>query len=333
MKKLLSIILTLAIMLSVMITSTTSINAKNVDLVSVNANINATLEQLLDKIEIVPYSKDDVAPVGVRTFSVSEEAGISYSDVDGYPYGYIGDVDGDDDVSIYDVSAIQLYVAQNSEFIAIQKMLADIDFDGEISILDATQIQRYLAMYQETGDIFHVLYSPYEDFDPMLDTYDEIVQYIVENGECNSYNGCYYFEAVQTEGADEMYMYIGHDPLFGDITIYTNTYSSQVDAYLEFSITLQKGSTEFAFFANMDSDYYNFYQAWGVGEITDITEDGNIEFDLKYDAFDSYDFTSDDIIESHKAMCLVNLICGEEFIMYDVPGSILNLLYDTTKLM
>lgn len=333
MKKLLSIILIITTILSLMMITTISGSAKNIDLIGVSANFDTTLEQLLDEIEIAPHNKDDVASVGVRTFSVSAEEKIPYSDVDGYPYGYIGDVDGDDDVTIYDTSAIQLYIAQTTDFIAIQKILADVDYDGEISIIDATQIQRYLAHFQETGDIFHVIYSSYEDFDPMLDTYDEIVQHIVDNGEYDSDNNCYYFEAVLTEGADEIYMYIGYDPIYGDITIYTITYASEVDSYLEFSITLEKGSTEFSFYSSLCSELYSYYQAWGVGEITDITEDGDIKFNLKYDTFDSYDFTVDDIIESHKAMCLVNLICGEEFIMYDVPGSILNLLYDTTKLM
>ncbi|MBQ7966253.1 MAG: dockerin type I repeat-containing protein, partial [Ruminococcus sp.] len=56
----------------------------------------------------------------------------------------LGDVDGDEEVSIMDATEIQMVLAQiKPEF--EDKTIADFDGDGEVSILDATAIQLKLA--------------------------------------------------------------------------------------------------------------------------------------------------------------------------------------------
>lgn len=56
-----------------------------------------------------------------------------------------GDVDGDDDVGISDVSAIQLHIAKIRTLDETKLEFADVDDDGEISVLDGSTVQRYLA--------------------------------------------------------------------------------------------------------------------------------------------------------------------------------------------
>ena len=68
-----------------------------------------------------------------------------------------GDVDGDGNVTIFDVTYIQKYLAGvpgYKELTNAQKKAADVDGDGEVTITDATYIQRYLAGIDD-GDKVH----------------------------------------------------------------------------------------------------------------------------------------------------------------------------------
>ena len=64
----------------------------------------------------------------------------------------LGDVDGDDEVSILDATCIQRHLAD----LPVEKYVeeaADADQDGEVSILDATAIQRHLAGLESNENI------------------------------------------------------------------------------------------------------------------------------------------------------------------------------------
>lgn len=56
-----------------------------------------------------------------------------------------GDVDLDDELTIFDVTVIQRYLAVMDQLNGQQQRLADFDYDGEITIFDCTYIQRRLA--------------------------------------------------------------------------------------------------------------------------------------------------------------------------------------------
>lgn len=60
-------------------------------------------------------------------------------------YRYIGDVDGDDAVTILDATAIQKYLVSIHPFSKLQKYLGDVDNSKTTDILDATLIQKKLA--------------------------------------------------------------------------------------------------------------------------------------------------------------------------------------------
>ena len=55
------------------------------------------------------------------------------------------DVDGNGAVTISDVTAIQMYIANKSKFTDNQKLVADANSDGIVNVLDATILQRFIA--------------------------------------------------------------------------------------------------------------------------------------------------------------------------------------------
>jgi hypothetical protein len=57
----------------------------------------------------------------------------------------IGDINGDGDITIEDVTDIQKYIAELTDFTDSQLNAADVDGDGIVSISDATLIQKYIA--------------------------------------------------------------------------------------------------------------------------------------------------------------------------------------------
>ena len=57
----------------------------------------------------------------------------------------LGDVTGDGKIDVNDVTAIQLYIAQNQSFTDKQKEAADVNKDGKISVSDVTRVQQYIA--------------------------------------------------------------------------------------------------------------------------------------------------------------------------------------------
>ena len=59
----------------------------------------------------------------------------------------LGDVTGDGQVNVNDVTAIQLYLVQSQSFTEKQIKAADVNKDGKISVLDVTRVQQYVARY------------------------------------------------------------------------------------------------------------------------------------------------------------------------------------------
>lgn len=57
----------------------------------------------------------------------------------------IGDVNGDGNITIDDVTLVQKSVAELETLTELQKTVADVNGDGEITIVDATMIQKYVA--------------------------------------------------------------------------------------------------------------------------------------------------------------------------------------------
>lgn len=56
-----------------------------------------------------------------------------------------GDANGDGEIDISDVTAIQKYAAAYEKFNAAQLKYADVNKDGTVDINDATAVQKYIA--------------------------------------------------------------------------------------------------------------------------------------------------------------------------------------------
>ena len=94
-------------------------------------------------------------------YSVSETEGADASEYKGFVYGYVGDVDANDIVTIQDVTVIQMHLAQLLELRHCNWVLGDVDFSGEISISDATDIQLWLAELKTDAPVYHLVADAY----------------------------------------------------------------------------------------------------------------------------------------------------------------------------
>ncbi len=96
--------------------------------------------ELVDKYDLETGAVEFLVPTAER---VAERLGIAIP--------VLGDVDGDGEASINDVTEIQMYLAKLGEFTSTQAALADVDGDGQVSINDATCIQLYCASLSGSG--------------------------------------------------------------------------------------------------------------------------------------------------------------------------------------
>lgn len=325
MKKLLSVILTISMLASLVAVSAFSTSAQSVDI--------ADISKAIENIELSFSIEDKIASLKARTYKVSEEPQVPYTDIDGYAYGYIGDVDGDDDVTVFDATAVQLYIAQLEPLMATLQLLADIDGDGEITIMDATEIQLYAARLSDSQRIFHMLYSPFEDFDPMLDTFDDITKAVKENGFYDDTEGCYSIAALfEDEIGNQVYSTVDYYELYGDINFHSTTYDAQQDACMIVNVTVNRGSKKFNFHSFYYTEDYVFYEAEGTSELTNFTPDG-YEFDTNFDSvYSEFGITSADLEDVMNSMFFVNLYTGDELLCEYIVGSTIDLVYDITKL-
>ena len=59
----------------------------------------------------------------------------------------LGDVDGDGTVTVNDVTALQMYLAEYFDPTPEQLAAADVNRDAKVNIRDVTQLQRFLAEF------------------------------------------------------------------------------------------------------------------------------------------------------------------------------------------
>ena len=69
------------------------------------------------------------------------------------PAGILGDIDGDEEITIVDATLLQRHVAGIAISYTVSDQIADVDNDGEVTILDVTYIQRWLAGIASNDDI------------------------------------------------------------------------------------------------------------------------------------------------------------------------------------
>lgn len=92
-------------------------------------------------------------------YAVSANEGDSFSSVDGNVYGYVGDADENGKVNVRDATTIQKSLAKIVTLSENAKTLSDVDFSGAVNVRDATAIQKWVANIVVDAPIYHILYD------------------------------------------------------------------------------------------------------------------------------------------------------------------------------
>lgn len=246
MKRFLSIFLITTLVLSLTLTSTLSAGATS-------------------------NEKAELAPTGAITRFISEEPyeTITAEDFDNnlivMVYGFIGDSDGDGNVSVMDSTAIQLHLASLSSLTKNGEVVSDVDRDSDVSILDATEIQLWLALLSDNPCITHTIYDlTAGTIEPSDDDFDAIVSFIKENGEYYSDGDSYHFSVEIYNG----FMGISYYPSKNNIQVSSYTINEDHTESTSSSIFIDKGVSGFTFLSYKNNEDYEYlYDAWGKGEL------------------------------------------------------------------
>ena len=276
----------------------------------------------------------DLSDEYTRTFSISPEANTAFKDIDGYCYGYIGDADCDDVVSVMDATAIQLHLTDIERLPAAVCKLADADADGEVSVMDATAIQLHLVEAVTSDIIEHVLYTPYDDFDPMYNTFYEIQEFVQNNG-MEYETGKSYFSNFYKEEGGNVTVTIESDTNNDVITMSTDTYVEEAEAFVFTEITFSLGSKTMSVYTKAYDAYITAYEATATANLTDINlEESSYKIDIDFTSFKSdYGVSKESIEATLPDQIMVTTSMCEQLVIYDVVGTPLDLVYDVQSLV
>ena len=97
-------------------------------------------------------------------FAISTTEDADKDSIAGNVIGYIGDVNASDSINVKDATAIQKHLASIIELSDDSLTLADADMSGKVNVRDATAIQKWLANIDIEAPINHLLYIP-DDLD------------------------------------------------------------------------------------------------------------------------------------------------------------------------
>ena len=179
-------------------------------------------------------------------------------------YGFIGDTDGDKEVSVMDATKIQLYMAKLATLNSTATLLADTDRDGEVSVIDATAIQLYMAKLSKNSYIAHTLYEIVSSTISATEAQKQVVNYIKANGKFDADLNWYtIYEDDYDSGISTGLIYSVDD---NEIHIACDTYADTSTVHTFISVKLDK-TTEYDYNSILaykyDNEYNNVYQLFG----------------------------------------------------------------------
>lgn len=240
----------------------------------------------------VSAAKVDLSETSTAQLFYSDEPYADITPVKGFVYGFIGDSDGDNGISIMDATAIQLHIAQIELLSENNQALADVDFDKNISIIDATEIQLFIAQLSENPYITHTLY---ED-DYIEYTFDQIANYIKTYGYYDSEEGYYYtyYEPTNINDADYN-LFLTYYPEYNCIDFFGTYYQISTDIYVDTYISIYRGNPAFWFGTTLYDEDYVYCDAFGSAELVDDVE---MIFDIDCTDFESAAYSDFSEIES-----------------------------------
>lgn len=116
------------------------------------------IPQGVSYISPVAFKNDSNLTLGVwydsYAYKYAKDNNISYILLDGVK---LGETDGDEHVTISDVTAIQRHIADLEFLDGIHLYAADVNRDGVVDITDATELQRFLAEFDVDYPIGEVI--------------------------------------------------------------------------------------------------------------------------------------------------------------------------------
>ena len=92
-------------------------------------------------------------------YLVSDIEGGDKTATDTYCYGYIGDADFSDKITVRDATTIQKHVANLLTLKDTNSILADADMSGDVNVKDATTIQKWVAGIKVNAPVYHLLWD------------------------------------------------------------------------------------------------------------------------------------------------------------------------------
>ena len=290
---------------------------------------------------VVSANDDWFEPTIDSDYVISGPSETDPSKINGKVYGVMGDADYDSEISVMDATEIQLQVAQLIIMNEVCELLSDADGDGVVSVMDATEIQLYVAKYPVSGVVGRILYSPYteptepptEPTEPAKTTFDEIAEYVQENGTRVRTN--YVVETYEELGEDWKKYRLCYNPYNEKIIISYSDYDTfwgvkQYDVEIEENNPFFYFSIMSYFAASADVSYNTAsvdYYTDGYGYYDNISYD---EKNLELEYYYCYYAWTDTAVEL-EASAQYNLKAlfeqTEELLSDKVSGSIYDLIY------
>lgn len=290
MKRLISAILIIAVALSAVFATTVSAGAQ------INMDLTLLSSQGTNRIK-------DFALLGANDdeiFYYSSHYPYEEITYDGCTvYGYIGDADGDGEVTVLDASLIQLHLVDKATLSENGYLLSDTDGDDSVSVLDAATIQLFLVGKSDNEYITRTVFAFVEETSRTL-AFDMISEMIRGVGTYEEEGDFYYVDYYDYYGEDVLGIVAVYLPEYRVIQIESALYSPETDTIVDSYIDIFRGMSVFAFNSFMsDAELETFYfETLGNGKL--ISEDPDV-FDIERGPFESEYY--DDFSEVEELCC------------------------------
>ncbi|MBR2715170.1 MAG: dockerin type I repeat-containing protein [Ruminococcus sp.] len=224
-------------------------------------------------------AKADIATTDTPQFILTSEPYGEAHPINGFVYGYMGDADEDGVVTVMDATEIQLSCANLSELSETAALLADVDDDQEVTVIDATEIQLFAANMSQNDSITCTLY---ED-DRLTYSYDQIVDYLVNYGTYDAEEQ-YYFIGPDSEevfGPDYMFA-LAYDTNRKTIDFYAQSSEEDSNTMYMTVMSVSRDNPEFGYAFYVEDNGKTTCDIYGTAELVDL---GNSVFSIDYTAF------------------------------------------------
>lgn len=263
MKRLISAVLVITLALSVVFSTAVSTSAQT------TMDLTLLASQGTNRIkDFAPLSANDDEIFYYSSHYPYEE--ITY---DGCTvYGYIGDADGDGEITVVDASLIQLHLVDKKQLSENGCLLSDTDGDDSITIVDAAAIQLFLVGKSNNEYITRTVFAFVEETERTV-AFDQISELTMLFGMYNEEENFYYLDFYGYYGEDVLGVVVVYLPEYRAIQIESALYSPETETMVDSYIDIFRGMSLFVFDSFMsDAELETFYFET-IGESELLSED------------------------------------------------------------